>query len=299
MEEQKDLRAAYQALIKFLIHLRMKFVAILVPIFLWGAFVSEGRLGASFWFGFVLFHVSLYGGINALNSYYDRDEGPIGGLVHPPKVDRSLFYLAWGIQILGLVLTFFLPLSFVVIYLSVMAMSVLYSHPVTRLKGHPLGSSLIVSSGQGLLPYWAGWIASGAAASSIFSLKGILGGLAITFVTLGLYPLTQIYQIDSDRAKGDRTLAIHLGVNVSFRFALVGIVLSGACMITLLWIYVHRFQGFVLLGYFVALWTIVYRWGRNFQPLSRMGNYNMVMRLNLINSGAFTLYLALHFFNIL
>ena len=299
MEEQKGSHYIYPALIKFLIHLRLMFVAILVPIFLWGGFVSAGLLSASFWLGFILFHVSLYGGINALNSYYDRDEGPIGGLKNPPKVDRSLFYLAWGIQILGLILTFFLPLGFRLIYLTVMAMSVLYSHPATRLKGHPLGSSLIVASGQGWLPYWAGWIAGGAGAFSLFTLKGILGGMAITFVTLGLYPLTQIYQVDSDRAKGDRTLAVWLGVKASFRFALAGIALSGICIVSLLWLYVHPLQGLVLLGYFVVLWTVVYRWGRNFQPTNRMGNYNMVMRLNLVNSGGFTLYLALHFFHIL
>ncbi len=288
-----------QALVRFLIHLRLKFVAILVPIFLWGAFISEEPLHASFWSGFILFHLCLYGGVNALNSYYDRDEGPIGGLKQPPKVDGSLFYLAWGIQILGFVFAFALPIGFRLIYLTAMGMSLAYSHPAIRLKGSPIGSVLIVAIGQGWLTYWAGWIANRGDALSIFAGRGTLGGLAITIITVGFYPLTQIYQTEGDCTKGDLTLAVWLGVRKSFQFALVCVALAGVCMFLLFWFYFRPLEAIVLSGYFIGLWRFIYKWGHNYHPTDQMGNYHIVMRLSLANSGSFTVYLALHFLHVL
>ncbi|MCZ6676126.1 MAG: UbiA family prenyltransferase, partial [Candidatus Poribacteria bacterium] len=218
---------------------------------------------------------------------------------HPPTVDGSLFYLAWGIQILGFAIAFALPLGFRLIYLTAMSMSIAYSHPAIRLKGHPHGSVCVVAIGQGWLTYWAGWIAGETAPLSIFTRKGTLGGLAVTIITIGLYPLTQIYQIESDRAKGDQTLAVSLGTQKSFRFALIGIALAGACMVSLFWLYFRRLEGLVLICYFVGLWLSIYRWRRRFPSMNQMDNYNMVMRLNLVNSACFTIYLALHFLHIL
>lgn len=289
----------FETFIRFVIHLRLKFIAILVPIFLWGAFVADGTLDDQFLLGVVLFHLCLYGGVNALNSYYDRDEGPIGGLKNPPKVDRSLFYLAWGIQILGFLISFKLPIGFCLIYMIAMGMSICYSHPAIRIKGRPIGSVFIVAMGQGWLTYWAGWPASGSQMLSIFTPKGIVGGFGITAITVGLYPLTQIYQLRADQAKGDRTLALWLGVRNTFRFALAAVLLATICMVSLFWFYFLPIEAIVVFGYFVGLGWVIHGWGRNFDHMSETQNYDMVMRLNLINSGSFTLLLALHFSHIL
>ncbi len=70
-------------------------------------------------------------------------------------------------------------------------------------------------------------------------------------------------------------------------------------MASLFWFYFRRPEGLVLLGYFVGLWAIVYRWERNYQSMNQMDNYNMVIRMNLVNSSCFAAYLALHFLHIL
>jgi 1,4-dihydroxy-2-naphthoate octaprenyltransferase len=116
---------------------------------------------------------------------------------------------------------------------------------------------------------------------------------------MGLYPLTQIYQLEADRAKGDRTLALWLGTRNAFRFALAAILLAGACMVTLFGLYFRLVEAVILCGYFVGLWGLVHRWGRIFDGMSEMQNYDMVMRLNLVNSGSFTLFLGLHFLGVL
>lgn len=46
-------------------------------------------------------------------------------------------------------------------------------------------------------------------------------GLGALFA--GLYPLTQVYQVQEDRARGDRTLPVVLGARGSLRFALIAI----------------------------------------------------------------------------
>ena len=52
-----------------LAHLRLHFQLLLAPIFLWGYFLSGVRTPADFWLAFVAFHIFLYGGITAFNSY--------------------------------------------------------------------------------------------------------------------------------------------------------------------------------------------------------------------------------------
>ena len=63
-----------------LVHLRLPFQLLLAPVFLWGWLLAGGGLSWTFALAFLAFHVFLYGGVTAFNSYYDRDEGPVGGL---------------------------------------------------------------------------------------------------------------------------------------------------------------------------------------------------------------------------
>ena len=44
---------------------------------------------------FVVLHLLAYPASNGYNSYYDRDEGSIGGLRTPPKVSPELLHLVW------------------------------------------------------------------------------------------------------------------------------------------------------------------------------------------------------------
>jgi len=48
---------------------------------------------------FVALHVFLYAGATAFNSYYDRDEGPVGGLERPPPVLPALLPVALGMSL--------------------------------------------------------------------------------------------------------------------------------------------------------------------------------------------------------
>src|SRR5579872_50124 len=209
-------------------HLRVPFQLTLAPIFLWGYFLSGARPGWRLLPAFVAFHFFLYTGITAFNSYYDRDEGPIGGLEHPPPVRESLLPLSLLLQVLGLGLAALSGALFVAIYLVFVVLGVLYSHPRTRWKAHPALSTVVVCGGQGGLGFLAGWVAARGEAASAVSLAGALGGLSAALTTFGMYPLTQVYQIDEDSRRGDRTLCVLLGPQSGLRVSQAAFALAGS-----------------------------------------------------------------------
>ena len=177
-----------------------------------------GRAGL----GLVLWVVCLNGGTLALNSAYDKDEGDIAYLREPPPPPRHLASFSLGLMFLGLVLASLLPRQFQAAYAVCLVLSVLYSVPPVRLKAVPGADWLINMLGFGTLTPFAGWAATGLPLQTAPGL--VLLGFCPLFAAL--YPLTQIYQFEEDRRRGDRTLALTLGVKrslvVSIGAAVVG-----------------------------------------------------------------------------
>jgi 4-hydroxybenzoate polyprenyltransferase len=164
-----------------------------------------------------LWVIALNGGTLAINSAFDRDQGDIGYLKHPPPVPRHLLAVSLGLLLSGQVLAFLLPLEFVWAYAACFLLSVLYSVPPFRLKAVAGADWLINMWGFGTLTPYAGWAATGLP----LSLSGLIVLLAFCPLFAALYPLTQLYQFDEDLARGDRTLALRLGVRRSLDLALV------------------------------------------------------------------------------
>src|SRR5262249_17600688 len=84
-----------------LVHLRLPFQLLLAPVFLWGLALGGGGVTVPVLLGFVAFHLFLYGGAPAFNSYYDRDSGPVGGLERPPPVVPELLPFSLALQAAG------------------------------------------------------------------------------------------------------------------------------------------------------------------------------------------------------
>jgi 4-hydroxybenzoate polyprenyltransferase len=174
--------------------------------------------------GILLWVVCLNGGTLALNSAFDRDEGDIAYLRQPPPPPRALAAFGFGLMLLGLGGAFLLPAEYLLAYALCLLLSVLYSVPPVRLKAVPGADWLINMWGFGTLTPFAGWAATGLPLGSV----GRLILLAFCPLFAALYPLTQLYQIEEDARRGDRTLVRWLGVGRSLMLALVAAMLAFA-----------------------------------------------------------------------
>lgn len=181
--------------------------------------------------------VGLNGGTLAINSAFDQDEGDVAYLRRPPPPPPGLFLFGICMMVFGLGLTWHLPAPYRTVYLICFAMSVLYSVPPWRLKAVAGADWLINMIGFGLLTPLAGWVATGAPVTPAGRLL-LLGFLPLF---AALYPLTQLYQMEEDARRGDRTLALRLGSATSLRVALGAAVLAFACFG---WAALHSGWGF-------------------------------------------------------
>jgi 1,4-dihydroxy-2-naphthoate octaprenyltransferase len=280
------------------VHLRIHYqLLFLSPLFIWGFTLGGGSLSGRAGIGFVSFHIFLYGGITAYNSYYDRDEGPVGGLRSPPPVIGLLLPFSLLVQVVGFALAVAVGFRFASLYALGMLLSVAYSHPRFRWKAKALVSLWVVALGQGALGYAGGWLCGAEPPRSLLAVEPMLGLGVATLSAVGLYPLTQIYQIGEDRARGDRTFAVVFGVDASFQFALACIALAGLCIVPLV---LRRFGGWdalLLAAVYAGLIAVLERWRRRFQD-DVEGNFVALHRLQLVLSvgtlGYMTARLALH-----
>jgi 4-hydroxybenzoate polyprenyltransferase len=262
------------------VHLRLHYqLVFLSPLFAWGFALGGGRWSLRAALAFVAFHVFLYGGITAYNSYYDRDEGPVGGLRKPPPVTAPLLAFSIVVQLIGLALARIAGWELALLYAAVMLLSVAYSHPAFRWKARPLLSLLVVALGQGAVGFRAGWLCGATPALALSSsTDGLLGLAAAVLLTTGFYPLSQLYQLDEDRARGDFTFSVVYGQKASFRLAL-GCLVAGGASIVLVALRRFGLRDAVLAGSAqLLLWWVVLRWHRHFQR-DVMANFVTLHRL--------------------
>ncbi len=170
-----------------------------------GARAGE-RLGPAL-LALTLWVVCLNGGTLALNSAFDRDEGDVAYLRRPPPAPRRLAAFSLALMLIGQVIALQLPTGFALAYAACFLLSVLYSVPPFRLKAVAGADWVINMWGFGTLTPYAGWAATGIPVNPAGGL--VLLGFCPLFAAL--YPLTQLYQVEEDLRRGDRTLASALG----------------------------------------------------------------------------------------
>jgi 4-hydroxybenzoate polyprenyltransferase len=173
------------------------------------------RLGPAL-LGVILWVVALNGGTLAINSAFDRDEGDVAYLRRPPAPPPHLAAFSLGLMVLGQVLALRLGHGYTIAYAACFLLSLAYSVPPLRLKSVAGADWVINMWGFGTLTPYAGWAATG------LPLEPGRGLVLLAFCPLfaSLYPLTQLYQLEEDTRRGDRTLACVLGIRRSLSTAL-------------------------------------------------------------------------------
>jgi len=280
-------------------HLRLPFNVLLTPLFAWGVWLGGGvedpvRLAVAY----LALHLFLYGGTNALNSYYDRDEGPIGGMLRPPPVDRGLLVWAWGVQAAGLPLALWVGGPFLAVWLALLVVATAYSHPRWRWKADPVAAVAAVAFGQGGLGALAGVAAVVGRDGGWGFVRDLadptlgVGLVAAAGLITGLYVVSQVYQTAEDRRRGDRTWPVLLGPAVALRWALVASGVGGLLLLGL----VGRSAGWgavltpVLL--FAGIGVAQLRWAATFDEGDTIGNFRRAMWLVSVGGIGLTAYLV-------
>lgn len=202
----------------FVVHLRWHYQILVLPAgyLLGGLYQPELNL-ERFLIQFFIVHLLLNGGITAYNSYWDKDEGPIGGLAKPPPMKRWMHWAALLLQFIGAAFALPLGLKYFFIYLLSMALSVAYSRRWPRWKGHPWLGMVPVGIGTGTNTFLLGYLAAG---NQKLTGHTLIAAVGVALMLLSFYPISQIYQLEADKKNNDRTFAAAYGLRGIRRFFL-------------------------------------------------------------------------------
>lgn len=264
-----------------LILLRFHFSFFLLPVFLFALSQAESMDKWKAWWLFFLLHFLVYPASNGYNSYMDRDESPIGGLRTPPKVSKELFYLTVLMDVVACFISAYVGWVTLACVVTYIIASRAYSFRGIRLKKYPIGGFLTVAFFQGTFTYFMTYISI----SQTISVPTHLYAMVASSLLLGgVYPLTQIYQHESDLKDGVVTLSYKLGYLGTFVFCAISFALSMACM------FVHfqqrrQLDSFVTIQLF--LFPVVMFFGFWFWKVwkdSRQANFDNTMIMNLLAS---------------
>jgi len=272
----------------FVLHLRLNynFLILSAPFFLGALYLPKISSFTHFIFLFALIYIFLFGGANAYNSYFDKDEGPIGGLEHPPTMKKWMYFMAWIMQITGLILSFFAQSIFSILFIFSIILFWIYSSPNFRFKGKPILSFIVIGIGTVFNTVLMGYLAAG---GIILSTELLIGAVGATLIILGMYPFSQTYQINEDKKRGDTTFAVKYGINgikrnYQFLFLLGVLLLSYSFLFN---------KTLAIIIFIIGLSAYLFIWQIIKTISGDRSEYKKVMRTKYIAGLAFTLAMIL------
>ncbi len=205
--------------------LRFPFSIFLLPVSLFSFFYIQPKFDSNLFLVLFIWHILVFPASNEYNSYNDQDEGPIGGLAAPPKPTKTLLILCNVMDGMAIALSFMINYYFAFFVTIYIFFSRLYSSRVVRLKKFPVIGFLVVFIFQGAWIFYANIFAF-SSFELLFNPAVIFSAIASSFFIGTIYPLTQIYQHDSDRKDGVNTLSMLLGIKGTFIFSAISFSLA-------------------------------------------------------------------------
>ncbi|MEA5404119.1 UbiA family prenyltransferase [Arcicella sp. DC2W] len=282
-----------------LLHLRIPFSFFLMPVY-WFALSQTNQTDTTISIGvFILLHLLIYPASNAYNSYYDKDEGSIGGLENPPPVSKELFYVAWALDILAIIIAYFLAGWILALALFIYSsVSKAYSNDKIRLKKYPILSWITVGIFQGAFTYLTVIQAvDNVLLSDLMQEKYLFPTVLSSFNLLGFYPMTQIYQHEEDAKRGDLTMSRLLGIRGTFLFT-AGIFL----LVTIGFFFffqekeIFNFSAFIVYLIVMSPVLIFFNvWFLKVLKNEQLADYKHTMQLNFLGSICLNVFFVLLF----
>jgi len=229
-------------ILHFILHLRLHYqIFILSGGYLMGGVLAGEMDIMQYLLQFLNVHVLLFGGATAFNSWWDKDTGPVGGLKHPPKMKPWMHKLSLAFMFFGLMWAGAVSIIYAGIYLVSLFLFWVYSSPYGRWKGRPLRSLIAIGVSSGLNSVLLGTLAAGGQITPMV----FLGSVGAMLILLSLYPVSQVYQVEEDRRRGDQTFALTYGFKIVKQF-FVGNFTVGSFIIILVMYFISPYYGMLL-----------------------------------------------------
>jgi len=271
-------------------HLRFPFSFFLMPVFLFALSQAPTINWLNTVVAFVVLHLLIFPASNGYNSYQDRDETSIGGLKHPPKVTKNLFYVTLLFDLAGIGLALLVSIYFSLFVLIFIIMSRAYSYRNVRLKQYPFIGFLTVFVFQGAFVYLMAFTAITNFSVEIFSSNTIICMVVASLFMGSVYPLTQIYQHQADKKDGVISISYKLGYFGTFVFSAV---LFSVATIFLFYYFNmnNRLVDWALL--LIIMLPVIYHlsvWFNKVRKDTRHANFENTMKMNLLTSACMNVY---------
>ena len=267
-------------------HLRITFSFNLLPIFLFAVAITPQSIN---WIEtlvlFVCWHLLIYPASNGFNSYFDKDTESIAGIKYPPKVTKELYYFSIALDGIGVLLALCIDLPTAISMLIYGLISKSYSHPSIRLKKRPMVSWIVVSVFQGyfvfLVTYWAIHdISIWRLTTSMIQIPALL----TTMMLMSAYPITQVYQHNEDRERGDFTLSLRLGILGTFHFTALGFIITALGYASYFFYYQDSQTMLLYLILMIPLFIYYILWYQKVRKRIDTADYEHTMKLNRLSA---------------
>jgi 4-hydroxybenzoate polyprenyltransferase len=276
--------------------MRIPFSVYLMPVFWFALSTQQSFEPERAVAVFLILHLLVYPASNGYNSYFDRDEGSIGGLQHPPRVTKKLFGLVVTFDCLAILAAAWLDVAFAACILVYLLVSKAYSYDKIRLKQYPFWSTLVVVIFQGAFTYLMVQVGLAISPHALLQAENLVFAGVSSLFLCGSYPLTQIYQHTEDAQRGDRTLSLLLGIRGTLWFA-AGSLLLATTILLLAYQQQQQLRNIyiflVCTAPVVAFFTL---WFLKIQKDPRQANFENTMQMNKISSLSISLAFGLMIF---
>ncbi|MEM9675926.1 MAG: UbiA family prenyltransferase [Bacteroidota bacterium] len=280
------------------LHLRIPFSFFLLPVYLFALSVSEDFSVFNALLAFFIIHFLLYPASNGYNSYFDKDEGSIGGLEHPPPVQLELYRTALLMDVAAIVLGLLISIEFTIMLFIYGLASKAYSHPAVRLKKYAIGSWFIAGFFQGFFTFLMVYVAANEV--SLFQIdqpKVWVGAALSSFMLWGSYPMTQIYQHEEDSKRGDITLSYRLGILGTFHFTALIFGLATFGFGLYYFFYFSALQAWLYPVFLLPVLGYFFYWYFQVRKDHSLADFHHTMRLNFISGLCLNLFFGLMIIN--
>lgn len=230
---------------------------------------------------FLILHCLVYPSSNGYNSYMDRDVSSIGGIKSPLQPTKELYIVTLLMDALALFLSLMLSYVFGFCVFIYIIFSRLYSYRRIRLKQYPLIGYITVILNQGSLTFFMVYYVARQNLSVDFPFPGII---AAAFLIGGFYPITQIYQHQSDKQDEVKTISMLLGKKGTFIFCAVMYMVA----LGILFFYYNehgQMQLFLLLQiFFIPVLVYFIRWFLQVVKNETLADFKHTMQMNWLAS---------------